>query len=137
METARDLSIIILAVFAIIQALAITALAVALFLLVRTLQRKVMPVLDRVPPLIDQVPPILETAQRSVQAVERAAHRVEVAAAISSEKVVKPIITIASFFAGARATVQALAAVITGGQSDGQEASQRRTEGEEKGPPVP
>ncbi|MCS6801172.1 MAG: hypothetical protein RMM58_05070 [Chloroflexota bacterium] len=123
METARDVSIIILAVFAIIQAIAISALAIVTLILVRTIQRKIVPVLDRVPPLMDRltpivesIPPIIETAQRSAHSLERAARQVEVTAAFSSEKAVKPVIAIASFLAGARATLKAIVAIVTGGR---------------------
>ncbi|GIW06619.1 MAG: hypothetical protein KatS3mg060_1424 [Dehalococcoidia bacterium] len=126
METARDVSIIILAVFAIIQAIAIAALAIVTLILIRTIQHKVVPVLDRVPPLMDRVPPIvdsippiIDTAQRSAHSVERAARQVEVTAAFSSEKVVKPVIAIASFLVGARATMKALFAIVTGGRTYG------------------
>jgi hypothetical protein len=125
-ETARDVSIIILAIFAIIQAIAISALAIVTLLLVRTMQNRVIPVIeripplmDRIPPLVDSIPPIIDAAQRSVGSVERAARQVEVTTAFSSEKAVRPVIRVAAFLAGARATARALGAIVTGGRTYG------------------
>lgn len=114
METARDLSIILLAVFAIIQAVLIIAVCAATFILIRTIQKKVVPLLDRVPPLVDRVPVLMDTAQSAASSIEKSARQVQTTAVFATDKAVKPVITIASFLAGARATAIGLSEVLTG-----------------------
>lgn len=114
METARDVSIILLAIFAIIQAVLIIAVCAATFILIRTIQKKVIPLLDRVPPIVDRVPVLMDTAQGAASSIEKSARQVQTTTVFATDKAAKPVIKIASFLSGARATAIGLGEVFSG-----------------------
>jgi hypothetical protein len=93
-EIIRDISVIVLALESIVMLLLLIVVIAMLWWLIRTLERKITPILD--------------STNQTVSAVSDTVNTVRGTAAFVSDTVVSPIITLSSYASGVKSAIQVL-----------------------------